>query len=102
VDQRVASVPDRQEDERGGEGSAPADAVDDDADRRPGEQAGGAGRRQHEPGRPQREAAHVVQVDDKEREREAVADRVREPAEAEDPDGPGEPRVEAPEIASHA
>ena len=59
-------------------------------------------RREHEPGRPEREAAHVVQVDDEEREGEAVADGVREPTEPEDPDGAGKPRVEAPEVAAES
>ena len=68
----------------------------------PGEEADRAGRRQDETGRPEREAAHVVQVDDDEGEGEAVADGVRQPAEVEDPDGAGEPRVEAPHVRSES
>ena len=56
--------------------------------------------RDDEPGRPEREPADVVQVDDEEREDEPVPERVREAADLEQPDGQRQARVQAPEVVA--
>ena len=99
LNEREAAEPDRQEHERDRQRRAPADPVDHDPDRRAGQEADRSDRREDEPRRAQRDPADVVEVDDEEREREPVADRVRQAAQVEDPDRPGQPRVEAPEVA---
>ena len=64
------------------------------------EEAEDAVRREHEPRGPEREPAHVVEVDDDERERDPVPEGVDEPAGLHGPDGARKPRVDAAQIAA--
>ena len=97
--ERQESVADRLEDQPGGERRLRADAVDE----RPGDHPAQEQRERRdghdEPCRPEREAADVVQVDDEERQREPVSERVREPADLEQPHRERQARVQAAEVA---
>ena len=68
---------------------------------RPGHQRGHRVRRGDQARQRQREAAHVVQVDDQERDDDPVAEEVREPSQLEQPDRARQLRVQAAEIAPH-
>ena len=52
-------------------------------------------------GEPERDPAHVVEVDEQEREDDAVPERVDERPELEHVDGPRQTRVEAAEVRAH-
>ena len=69
VDEHVARVADREEDEGGGEDALAADAIDERAGHRPGADADERVRREDEPCGAEPDALHVVQVDEDERQR---------------------------------
>jgi hypothetical protein len=73
---------------------APADPVDRRAGREPGRERGHAREREREPGLGERDPAHVVQVDDDERDHDAVAERVHDAARLDEPDRARKVRVE--------
>ena len=80
-------VPDREDRERSREQPSSAEAVDERAGDRAGDDADDRVRRDDEPGDAEPDAADVVQVDEEERERDAVPERVDEPAELKRRDG---------------
>ena len=59
-------------------------------------------RRDDQPGEPERDAAHVVQVDDQERPDDAVPEHIREAPGLEDPDVARQVWVQAPKVGPHA
>ena len=69
----------------------------DEAAHETGERLG----RRDQPRGPERDPAHVVQVDDQEREHDAVAERVEQRAGLEHIDVVRQPRIEAAEVAPH-
>ena len=83
VHRRVPDEADREQDERGREHAPAAEPVDERAGDRAGDERDGGVRREHEAGDRQRDAAHVVEVDQRERQHDAVAERVAEAAELE-------------------
>jgi hypothetical protein len=80
VHERVRGVPDREDGERRREHAAPSEAVDEDAEHRAGDDADDGVRRDDEPDRPEPDVAYVVEVDEEEREDDAVPERVDEAA----------------------
>ena len=76
----------------------PADPVDQCARHQPGGQGGGAADRERETRVRERDPAHVVQVDDREWEDDAVAERVHDAACLDEPDGARKVRVEPAEV----
>ncbi len=87
-----------------GEAAAERQPRADPVDHDPGGDARTEQRRRGEAddqaGRPEREAAHVVQVDDEEREHDPVPEGVDHPADLEQPHLPGQLRIEPPEQAA--
>ncbi len=83
------------------EDRAGAEPVDERAGDQPGCQLRRSRDRDDETGDAEPEAAHAVEVDDEERQHEAVAERVREPAELQQPDLAREARVESAEVGEH-
>ena len=81
VHERIRREPEGEEDERGDEHRAAADAVDEDAEDRPCEDADARVRGEHEPRRAKPEVAHVVEVDEGEREHDPVPECVAQAAE---------------------
>jgi hypothetical protein len=81
---------DRHQDKRRGQSQTGAEAVDDDTGEQPGAEPDNRVRGEHQSRDPEREAADVVQVDDRERVCDAVAEGVGEAAHLHRPDGPGE------------
>ena len=100
ADEREQAEPERLEDEPRRERAPSADPVDQRAGEDPRDELGQGRHRDDEAGRPQREPADVVQVDDEEREHEPVSERVREAADLEQPDGQREARVQAAEVGA--
>ena len=75
---------------------ASAEAVDERAGDRAGDEADERVRRDDQPDDPEPDPAHVVQVDEEERQSDAVPERVDEPADLERRDRAGKGR----EVAS--
>ena len=84
----------RLQDEPAGERRAGPDAVDHGACQHSRHELGRGRRGDDEPRGPEREAANVVQVEDEEREHDAVPERVDDPAALEEPDIPRQLRIE--------
>ena len=97
ADEREEAEADRLEHEAAAEREPRADAVD----QVPGEDSRREQRRRRDAddqaGRAEREPAHVVQVDDEEREHDPVPEGVDHPADLEQPHLAGQLRIEAPE-----
>jgi len=94
VHERVGAEPDSEQHEGRRKGPPAAEPVDEmTADRRRDERHGGV-RREHEPGDRERDPAHVVQVDERERKHDAVPERVAEPTELKRLNRPREPPVD--------
>ena len=87
MDERVPGVADREEHERRAEGQLAANPVDRDPRDGSGDEADGSGRPEHEAGEAERDPTDVVQVDEGERQDDAVAERVGEPTELQRLDG---------------
>ena len=83
--ERQEAEADRLQDEPDGERGAGTEAVDDRPGADPGGELCGGGDGDREPGRPQPEPTHVVQVDDEERQHDAVPERVDDAAGLEQP-----------------
>src|SRR5438093_3686373 len=98
VDEWEGAVPDRHEDERAGECEAPTDPVRKPSGKGAGDEAHRPIGRQDEAGRPEREPAHVMQVDDEKRKRDPVPEGVHQPARLQRPDGTRKARVDRPQI----
>ena len=62
---------------------------------------GGRVHRRGEPREAERDPAHVVQVDDQERQHDPVTEGVRQPADLQDPDRPRELGIQAAEVLAH-
>ena len=95
--ERQQAEADRLQDEAAAERQPRADAVDQRARRRSRRRAAPPTRRRRQAGRAEPEAAHVVQVDDEEREDDPVPERVDHAADLEQPDVAREPRIEPSE-----
>jgi hypothetical protein len=100
-DQREEDEGDRAESECRAEDHSWPEPVGQRTRDKAGEERGGRAGGNDEPCHPEREPAHVVQVDDQERPDHAVPEHVREPARLEDPDVPRQLRVQAPEVVPH-
>jgi hypothetical protein len=85
VHERKERVADRLHDQRAAEGQTAADAVDDRAGDGEGDQPHRRAECQHEAGSIERNAAHVVQVDDEERVCDSLSEPVGEPAHLQQP-----------------
>ena len=96
----------REPDGGDGEGGAERDAAADPVEQRPRGRADDdpddAHQRDDEPGRPEAEAAHVVQVEKEERERDPRPEEVDERPELERPDCARQLRIEALEVRAEA
>ena len=79
------------------ERQARADPVDHRSREEARDELGGRGERDDQAGRSEPEAADVVQVDDEERQHDAVPEGVDEPADLQEPDLPRQARIETPE-----
>jgi hypothetical protein len=79
---------------------APADVVDRPAGAEAGDERRDARERQRESGLGERDPAHVVQVDDDERDHDPVPECVHDAADLDEPDRSREVRVEPAEIRS--
>ena len=101
VDQCEAGVAGREETERDGERAAASDSVDKRSGDGPGDQADGGVRAEHEPGGAEPDPAHVVEVDEREREHDPVAEGVQQAARLQRVHRPRQLRVEAQEPAAH-
>ena len=99
--EREQSDRDRHDAERGGEDAARADAIRQRPCGEAREEPTDGVRRGDEPCDPERDSAHVVQVDDEKREHDPVPEGVDEPADLENPDVPWQLRIQAAEVASH-
>jgi hypothetical protein len=102
VHKREVADAQRHRHQRPGERQPSADAVGEPAGDRAGEQAEDPVRRERETGDPERETADVVEIDDDERKRDPVPERVDEPARLQRPDGARKPRVDRPQICDQA
>jgi hypothetical protein len=90
--EREAAVAGRQERERGHQRRARADAIDQATCERAPDEPDSEQLGDHEARRPETDVAHVVQVDDQERDHDPVSERVGDAAGLEQPDGAGELR----------
>ena len=80
ADERHERERDRHHDERAGEHALRPDPVGERAGEEAARERRRGLRRRGEPGEPERDPAHVVQIDDQERQDDAVAERVQQPA----------------------
>ena len=100
ADEREEPEADRLEHEAAAERQPRADAVDDDARADPTDEQRRRGDADDQPGSPEREPAHVVEVDDEEREHDPVPEGVDHPADLEQPHLARQLRIELPEHAT--
>ncbi len=92
VDERIQGIAHREDAERDPEQPPPAQAVDQDAEDRAGDDADERVRADDQADDAEADPADVVQVDEQERQRDAVPERVDEPADLEGRDGAGQRR----------
>ena len=101
ADQREERERHRHQDEGCGQHPSRSESIGECAADEPRHQRRGRVGSDDESGNPERDAAHVVQVDDQERSDHPVPEHVREPARLQDPDVPRQLRIEAAEVGPH-
>src|SRR6266540_2149886 len=101
ADQREESEADRHHDQSATQDRPRPDPIGEGTAHEPRYGRGGGTRGDDQPSDPERDPAHVVQVNDQERSDDAVAEHVREPAGLKDPDVPRQLRVQAAKVAPH-
>ena len=96
VHERKQADPERLHDQPAGEHAAGAEPVDQRAGEDARRELGRCRHRDDEPRQPEPESAHVVEVDDEERQDDAVPEGVHHAAELEQPDVARQLRIEGP------
>jgi hypothetical protein len=101
ADQRHQCERDRHHGERDEQDTLRADAVGERAADEAARERGRRLRGRREPGEAERDPAHVVEVDDQEREDDPVPERVQQAPELQDVDVVRQARVEAADVGAH-